>query len=126
MIPTGSLVSRVQRLDTRLPQPLPSPPPSLPPSLRVRVTILILASFFASHSKIEKKKNCGWVVCLFYLNILKYLDRSLKKMKYFFQVHSFWLEFISHWKHLFVVVFFCACKCFSINVLIFTRAEYVQ
>ena len=101
MIPNGSPVSQVQHLDACL------PPTSSP--LRVRVTNLVLVSFFASQSKeCAKRKLKSWLGCLhphvvftsyddlFSLNTLKYLDYLLlQKMKYFLQSNRFWLELTS-------------------------------
>ena len=80
MIPNGSPVSQVQRLDACLP----------PTPITARVTILVLVSFFASQSKeCAKRKLKSWLGCLHphiiftsydslsSLNILKYLDHLL-------------------------------------------------
>ena len=82
MIPNGSPVSQVQHLDAYL-APTSSP-------FRVRVTILVLVSIFASQSKeCAKRKLKSWLGCLHphiiftsydslsSLNILKYLDHLL-------------------------------------------------
>ena len=101
MIPV-SRVSQVQRLDACLALLPPKP-------LRVRVTILVLVSFFASQSKeYAKRKLKSWLgglhphvifTCydnLSSLNILKYLDHLLlQKMKYFLQGNRFQLELTS-------------------------------
>ena len=100
MIPTRSLVSRVQRRASNhipaLPLLLHLPLSSPASPLRVHVTILVLVSFFSCQSmEYAKRKLKLWLDCLHLhviftpydnlssLNVLNYLDRLLftKKLK---------------------------------------------
>ena len=90
MIPNGSPVNQVQRLDGRL------PPTSPPPPLRVCVTILVLVSFCACQSKeCAKRKLKSWLGCLHPHVIFTSYDNeilgsfALQKVKYFLQGDRF-------------------------------------